>query len=274
MNGKFLHNLIRSFTRIDMIVMIVLALIILWLNVYAGIVAFLIVAALSIYHTKLMGQASEESIKEYEESVIRQHMDEAGIKEDGMYNQMMYLSDFYRTGQSLYNFGTEGDDYIGAYGAVYLFSQYLSQRAGDDVFSKVHEYWRMKGNPQLNEAAALAGAVPEDFYQEIDQSYDYPDQVSRAFSGKEEEWMSKLTLAFYMESLSGKLAKLEEYEDVLHSYCLYSEMDPQQIEGGGRMLVQTENGSFEVPENADSGLLYIGLDENFQAIPGSVIVGE
>ncbi|MBR3718849.1 MAG: hypothetical protein IKN20_03190, partial [Firmicutes bacterium] len=83
MNGKFLHNLIRSFTRIDMIVMIVLALIILWLNVYAGIVAFLIVAALSIYHTKLMGQASEESIKEYEESVIRQHMDEAGIKEDG-----------------------------------------------------------------------------------------------------------------------------------------------------------------------------------------------
>ena len=45
MNGKFLHNLIRSFTRIDMIVMIVLALIILWLNVYAGIVAFLIVAA-------------------------------------------------------------------------------------------------------------------------------------------------------------------------------------------------------------------------------------
>lgn len=222
-----------------------------------------------IIGTPIMRTWLNEAMSAYAEEMVY-----PGIKEDGMYNQMMYLSDFYRTGQSLYNFGTEGDDYIGAYGAVYLFSQYLSQRAGDDVFSKVHEYWRTKGNPQLNEAAALAGAVPEDFYQEIDQSYDYPDQVSRAFSGKEEEWMSKLTLAFYMESLSGKLAKLEEYEDVLHSYCLYSEMDPQQIEGGGRMLVQTENGSFEVPENADSGLLYIGLDENFQAIPGSVIVGE
>ena len=83
MNGKFLNNLIRSFTRIDMIVMIVLSLVILWLNVYAGIAAFLGIAVLSIIHTKLMGQASEESIKEYEESVIRQHMDEAGIREDG-----------------------------------------------------------------------------------------------------------------------------------------------------------------------------------------------
>ena len=83
MNGKFLHNLIRSFTRIDMVVMIALCLVILWLNVYAGIAAFVAVAVLSFYHTKLMGQASEETIKEYEESVIRQHMDEAGIKEDG-----------------------------------------------------------------------------------------------------------------------------------------------------------------------------------------------
>ena len=48
MNGKFLHNLIRSFTRIDMIVMIVLSLVILWLNVYAGIAAFLGIAGYSL----------------------------------------------------------------------------------------------------------------------------------------------------------------------------------------------------------------------------------
>ena len=83
MNRKFLHNLIRSFTRIDMIVMILLCLIILWLNVYAGIVAFVVVAVLSFYHTNLMSRASEESLKEYEESIIREHMEEAGIREDG-----------------------------------------------------------------------------------------------------------------------------------------------------------------------------------------------
>ncbi len=83
MNRKFLHNLIRSFTRIDMVVMIVLCLIILWLNVYAGIAAFVIVALLSLYHTKLISETSEETIKEYEESIIRQHMDAAGIREDG-----------------------------------------------------------------------------------------------------------------------------------------------------------------------------------------------
>ncbi|MBR6969723.1 MAG: hypothetical protein IKH87_03230, partial [Firmicutes bacterium] len=80
MNSKFLHNLIRSFTRIDMIVMILLCLIILWLNVYAGIVAFVVVAVLSFYHTNLMSRASEESLKEYEESIIREHMEEAGIR--------------------------------------------------------------------------------------------------------------------------------------------------------------------------------------------------
>ncbi|MBQ4409329.1 MAG: DHH family phosphoesterase, partial [Firmicutes bacterium] len=83
MNSKFLHNLIRSFTRVDMIVMIALSLVILWMNVYIGIVALILVAALSLYHTKLMSNASEERIREYEESVIRQHMDSAGLKEDG-----------------------------------------------------------------------------------------------------------------------------------------------------------------------------------------------
>ena len=59
MNSKFLHNLIRSFTRVDMIVMIALSLVILWMNVYIGIVALILVAALSLYHTKLMSNASD-----------------------------------------------------------------------------------------------------------------------------------------------------------------------------------------------------------------------
>ena len=231
-----------------------------------------LICASEIFYTEgtpIMRTWLNEAMSAYAEEMVY-----PGIKEEGMYNQMMYLSDFYRTGQSLYNFGTEGDEYIGAYGAVYLFSQYLSQRTGDDIFYKVHEFWRTEGNPAMDEAAALAGAVTKDFYQEIDKSYDYPDQVSRAFTSPAEEWMSKLTLCFYMESLSGKLAKLEEYEDALRSCCLYSELDPQQIEGGGRMLVQSNDGDFEVPENADSGLLYIGLDADFHPIEGKMIIGE
>ncbi len=83
MNRTFLHNLIKGFTRVDMLVMVALCLVILWMNVYAGIMALLVVGALSVYHTRLMGRASEESIKEYEESLIRKHLDEAGIREDG-----------------------------------------------------------------------------------------------------------------------------------------------------------------------------------------------
>ncbi|MBP5750599.1 MAG: DHH family phosphoesterase [Firmicutes bacterium] len=83
MNRKFLHNLIRSFTRIDMIVMVLLCLVILWLNVYAGIFALILVASISLIHARLMDRAAEEGIKEYEESVIREHLDSAGLNEDG-----------------------------------------------------------------------------------------------------------------------------------------------------------------------------------------------
>ena len=48
-----------------------------------------------------------------------------GIKTEGEYNLLMYLSDNYRKGQSLYNFDTEKDEFIGAYGVVYLFEKYL-----------------------------------------------------------------------------------------------------------------------------------------------------
>ena len=83
MNRKFLHNLVRQFTRIDMVAMVLLCLVILWLNVYAGIGAFVLIGALSLVHTKLLDTTSEETIKEYEESVIRQHLDDAGLNADG-----------------------------------------------------------------------------------------------------------------------------------------------------------------------------------------------
>ena len=83
MNRKFLHNLVRNFTRIDLVVMIILCLVILWMNVYWGIGAFLLVAILNVVHARLLDSTSEETIKEYEESVIRQHLDEKGLNADG-----------------------------------------------------------------------------------------------------------------------------------------------------------------------------------------------
>ena len=197
-----------------------------------------------------------------------------GIKDQGYYNQMMYLSNAYRTGQSLYNFSTKDDEYIGAYGAVYLFSQYMDQTAGKDVFTKVHEFWRSSFDPSITEAKALASSVPESFYQGVDQAYDYPEQLSTFFTCPEEEWMSKMTLSFYMETLSGKLAHLEEFEEALHAYTLYNEVNPQLIQGGGRMLVKTLDGNFVVPDSADPGLVYIGLDENFKPIEGKIFIGK
>ena len=221
------------------------------------------------YGTPMMRTWLNEAMSAYAENLVY-----PGIKDENQYNQMMYLSNSFRTGQSLYNFSTENDEYIGAYGAVYLFSRFIDQKAGRDVFTKIHEYWRTTADPAVNEARALVSAVPESFYQEIDQAYDYPEKVSSAFSCPEEEWMSKLTLSFYTETLSGNLANLQEYEDAVHLSLLYSELNPQLIQGGGRMLVQTGSGSFTVPDSADSGLIYIGLDSDFHPIPGKMIVGQ
>ena len=55
---------------------------------------------------------------------------------------------------------------------------------------------------------------------------------------------------------------------------LYRSFDSQEIQGGGRMIVKTLNGSFSIPQDADNGLIYIGLDENFQPISDMMIIGE
>jgi hypothetical protein len=55
---------------------------------------------------------------------------------------------------------------------------------------------------------------------------------------------------------------------------LYRSFDSQEIQGGGRMIVKTLNGSFSIPQDADNGLIYIGLDENFQQISDMIIIGE
>ena len=85
--------------------------------------------------------------------------------------------------------------------------------------------------------------------------------------------MSKLTLAFYLSMLSGEPASPRVYGGFDSPALFYDELDGCDIEGGGRVIVATKDGKFEIPENADSGLVYIGLDADFNPVT-EIIYGE
>lgn len=189
-----------------------------------------------------------------------------GIKNEGCYNLLLYFSDNFRKGQSLYNFDNETDVYIGAYGVVYLFEKYLCQHAGDDVFSKIHNCWRESYRADITEAEAICTSVPPEFLEELDEKYTFPPSISERFSSREEEWMSKMTLDFYLETLSPELAELMDWTDIAHRFMLYSEVNPLDIQGGGRVIVATENGSFTIPDDAGKGLIFVGLDKDFNVV--------
>ncbi len=179
--------------------------------------------------------------------------------------ESLMSSGFVRSGQSLYNFTTSLDYTAwdsGPYGSVYVFSQYLEDLAGDDVFSNFYLYWRDSYSPTLCEAEALVNSVPSYAKEEIDNLIAYPDSVS--FVSDEEEWMSKLTLDFYLSMLS-KEGNLDAYSGINNYALLYDEINGAEIEGGGRIIVAVD-GRFEVPQDAEEGLVYVGLDANFQPV--------
>lgn len=203
-------------------------------------------------------------------SAVAEELVYPGIKEAGYYNQCFYLSNNYRTGQSLYNFDTAFDEYIGAYGIVYLFTEYLQQEVevygANNVFYGIHDFWRNSYRGDISVAEALATAVPAEFYEAIDSTYVYPASISAGFANKYDEWMSKMALDFYIETLSPELANLTEYTDQVHSLMLYSEINPVEIEGGGRIVIATQNSTYQIPADADPNLIYVGLDANFNPV--------
>lgn len=212
--------------------------------------------------TPWMATWLNEAMSAYAEEMIY-----PGIKEAGYYNQFMYLSNNFRTGQSLYNFDTQFDEYIGAYGAVYLFSQYLEQLDGPEIFSKIHNYWRGAYRSDITEAHALAMAVSDEAFTEINEKYSYSPRIyTELLDADFDLWLSKLTLDFYIESLKPDLSNLYGLEDQMRAAMIYSEISPVEIEGGGRIVVAVQNGSYQIPADADPGLVYIGLDSNFEVV--------
>ena len=71
MGRKFFTNIIRQLTRIDMIAMAVLALVVLWFNLAAGIACIIAVACIFIAHNRLLAGPIGAQIDEYEEKFVK-----------------------------------------------------------------------------------------------------------------------------------------------------------------------------------------------------------
>ncbi len=186
-----------------------------------------------------------------------------GVKvDDGHYNAFNG-SPLIKAGQSLYNFTTKPGD-IGVYGSVYLFSEYLAYiGSGSGVFKNIHSYWRNSYSDTLCESEAIYNSVPASTKERIGELVEYPSYVY--FTSDTEEWMSKLTLDFYLKYLR-KDTKINNFTNITPDTLLYGDLAGADIEGGGRIIVAVKNNEFSVPENADSGLVYVGLDKSFKQI--------
>ena len=164
-------------------------------------------------------------------------------------------------GQSLYDFTTSSTD-IGVYGQALLFSEYLKQQGGAEVFSRIHNYWRTAASSQLTDGDALYTAIPETARQEIDRQINYNSDVESLLSNDQEEiFLSKLNLAFQVANI------LQESDGIYSTTDVCAEADPMRftgsscfIQGGGRVVVDTADGqSFTVPSSADDQLIYVGF---------------
>lgn len=171
-------------------------------------------------------------------------------------------SSLIRHGQSLYNFDTLGSD-IGVYDSVYIFSEYLANLVGDDVFSDVHEFWRT-ATAQNVEADAIADIVDDDVYDKIDGLITYPSTIR--FNSENEEWISKLTLDFYIAQLAYNEGDPEAFGFIDSQALLYDEINGTDIEGGGRVLLAVNDNSFEIPDDAESGMIYVGFNADFEVV--------
>ena len=178
------------------------------------------------------------------------------------------LSENSRAGQSLYNF--EIDSNAGSYGAVYLYEKYLSEIAGDDVMTDIHRYWRESYSTSVTEAEAIYLAMDKGFADSVNESYVYPNELEKLFDSEYESFMSKLTLDFYINTMNTSFLDLEGAEAGVLSYYAYDTVVPAEIEGGGRVIVITKEGSYTIPKDADSNLIYIAFDADMNFVSGYI----
>lgn len=190
-----------------------------------------------------------------------------GVQEENGRYRALHGSDGIRHGQSLYNFNITSDD-IGVYGSVYLFSEYLANLTGEDSFKEIHSYWQNISDKNFSEPESIADSMSSKAKKDLESKYDFSDLD---FVDENEELLSKITLDFYISTISDSDSKPEALDKVKAKRLLYDEINPADIEGGGRILVSVSEEGFTFPEDADEGLVYIGFDEDFNVITDCII---
>ncbi len=168
-------------------------------------------------------------------------------------------SDKVRLGMSVMNFDATSND-VGAYGQSFLFAQYLAAQCGDTVFSAFLDLWRSETDEtNLTEAHMLETLLSDEQKTALDALADFTDGVTDALGPVENIRLSKLLLAF-------RLSLLLQAEDGILSIGGQTAETPvyqgagRKIEGGGAILFACGDG-FTVPQDADSGLVFVFLRE-------------
>ena len=182
------------------------------------------------------------------------------------YNYVRLHNDYLiRHGQSMYSFNYVTPDNqfdFSVYDSVYLYASYLARLAGEDVFSNFHDYWRYSGSSSLYSMEAIANAVDQQTFNAVFNSIDY----GSFWMDQEKEFMSKLTLQFYLDMLDRDATDPEAFAAVQPTMLVYDERNAANIQPGGRVIVAVNGNSYYIPNDASSGLMYIGLDENFKPV--------
>ena len=126
------------------------------------------------------------------------------------------------------------------------------------------DYWRESYSRTLCTSEALAKSVSKSVYNDINNSINY-SALNMKFDSATDEWMSKLTLNFYLSSLSND-KNIAAFNKIECSSLLYDNISTANIEGGGRIIVSLNKNTFKIPSDSDKGLIYVGLDKDFKPI--------
>jgi len=92
----------------------------------------------------------------------------------------------------------------------------------------------------------------------------YPETL--VFDSYYEQLLSKLTLQFYLELLSKDATDPKAFATVNGQDLLYNQINATTIEGGGRIIVALQGDSYTIPADADEGLIYVGLNKDFEPV--------
>ena len=186
-----------------------------------------------------------------------------GVKETENHYNAFVTSDRIRHGQSIYNFDTDSSD-IGVYGSVYLFSEFLAELGGPNVYHDFHDFWRTSNGNKVTDAETLYSILPVEEINRIQNKWKLPDDLN--LDSEYEVFLSQLVLEFYVSLLENGADLPGAYDHILSQTLLYDELNSTEIEGGGRVVVATKEGTFEIPEDSEDGLVYIGFDASFNPV--------